>query len=81
MTEATTTPPTSEPVAGPVQRPVRPLSDETLLRWLHAHMDWDGNGYWLPDVCIREPSHGQESCDRPTIDEFRAVLSEHIRAA
>ena len=68
-------------VAGQVERSVRPLSDAQLLRWLRDHMEWDGQGYWLPEICIRERGWGQDFCPQPTMDEFRDVLSERARAA
>ena len=68
-------------VVGQVEPSVRPLTDAQLLRWLRDHMDWDGNGYWLPELCIRERGWGQDYCPQPTMDEFRAALSERVRAA
>jgi len=73
---------TEQPAVGvPVEPSVRPLSDAALLRWLCEHMDWDGHGYWLPEICIRESEWGQDFCPQPTLDEFREVLSECARAA
>jgi hypothetical protein len=73
---------TTQPsVAGPVEPTVRPLSDAALLRWLCENMEWDGHGYWLPEICIRERGWGQEFCPTPTLDEFRAALSQRAQAA
>lgn len=66
---------------GPLERQVRPLSDAQLLRWLRDHLEWDGHGYWLPEICIREREWGQEFSPEPTMNEFCAVLSERARAA
>jgi hypothetical protein len=51
------------------------MTDTQLIEWMHSNMDWDGEGYWLPDVCIRERAWGEENCKRPTSQEFRAVLT------
>ena len=58
------------------------LSDAKLLRWLRDNMDWDGHGYWLPEICIREPDFGQDCiCPEPTMKEFRAVLIARVRTS
>jgi hypothetical protein len=62
-------------------RPLPPLSDSKLLRWLRDNMNWDGHGYWLPEICLREGDLRNDFCPEPTMDEFRAALSERARAA
>lgn len=57
------------------------LTDAQLLRWLRDHMDWDGHGYWLPEICLREREPGQDYCPEPTMHEFRALLSERAQKA
>lgn len=55
------------------------LSDEQLLQWLKDNLEWDGQRYWLPELVVREREYGQEFCPEPTLDEFRALLSQHIQ--
>lgn len=55
------------------------LSDALLLKWMRDNMFWDGHGYWLPDLCIRERNSSQDVCPEPTMAEFKATLSEHAR--
>jgi len=66
---------------GPVDVNVRPLTDAQLLRWLRDKLDWDGYGYWLPEICIKETGLGNDKCPEPTMAEFRSALSERARAA
>lgn len=51
------------------------LTDAQLIRWLRDHLEWDGHGYWLLEICVRESADG-EDLPEPTMKEFRAALSE-----
>ena len=68
-------------VAGQVDCRVRPLSDTQLLGWLRDNLEWDGHGYWLPEICLRERTFGHDFCPELTMLEFREILSERVRAA
>lgn len=57
------------------------ISDAQLIRWLRDHLEWDGHGYWLPEICIREIAFGEVDCPEPTLKEFRAALSEHAKGS
>lgn len=59
----------------------RPITDAHLLRWLRDHLEWDGHGYWLPEICIVEMRAGDDECPEPTMHEFRQALREHARQA
>lgn len=48
--------------------------DAERLSNLRCILDWDGNGYWLPDICIKERDWGQEFCQEPTIEEMRSAI-------
>jgi hypothetical protein len=54
----------------------KPMTAAQLLRWLRDNLEWDGHGYWLPEICIRERTFGQDFCPEPTMIEFRAALTE-----
>lgn len=58
-----------------------PVSAEQVLRWLHTHLGWDGHGYWLPELCVRERQLGQApdaEVPRPTFEEFAAEFSDRV---
>lgn len=59
----------------------KPLTDTQLLKWLRENLEWDGHGYWLPEICIVEMQHGDDECPEPTMQEFRHELREHVRSA
>lgn len=54
------------------------MTDAQILRWLRDNLQWDGYGYWLPEICIKELDG--ESCPEPTMKEFRANLSKIIQS-
>lgn len=68
-------------VKTPAEKSVRPMTDAQILRWLRDHMEWDGHGFWLPEICIREAEWRQQFCPEPTMSEFRSALSERAREA
>ena len=72
---------TNPAVLGPVEPTVRPLTDTQLLHWLRDKLEWDGRGYWLPEICIVEIQDGDEECLEPTMQEFRHALRAWVRAA
>jgi len=53
------------------------ITDAQILRWIRDNLDWDGHGYWFPELCVKELSG--ESCPEPTMKEFRASLSKIIQ--
>ena len=59
----------------------KPLTDTQLLEWLRSRLEWDGRGYWLPEVCVREMRLGESEFPEPTLQEFRKALREHVRSA
>ena len=58
----------------------KPMTDAQILKWLCAHLEWDGRGYWLPEICIVEAQSGDEDCPEPTIQEFRQALRSCARS-
>ena len=54
------------------------MTDKQLLRWLRDNLEWDGHGYWLPEICVKESYYKDEFCAEPTMKEFRASLIEKI---
>lgn len=54
--------------------PTNPKTDTAILEWLQRNLEWDGYGYFLPEICIREREWGQEFCPQPTLDELRQVF-------
>jgi hypothetical protein len=52
------------------------LTDTQLLKWLHENMLWDGDRYWLPEICVRERQWGSEMCPVPTFNEFLRELDK-----
>lgn len=65
----------------PLDCRVRPLSDAKLIRWLRDNLEWDGYGYWLPEVCVRKLQHGENECYEPTMQEFRTFLSAKVNGS
>lgn len=53
------------------------LSDTEIIDLLYENLEWDGWGWWLPEVCIAEPEIGRlpEPAPRPTVAEFRKRMS------
>ena len=59
----------------------KPLTDTQLLEWLRSRLEWDGHGYWLPEVCVCEMQSGDRDCPEPTMQEFRKALRDRVRSA
>ena len=53
-------------------------TDKELLKALHDRLDWDGNGYWLPNICIKEKQFESDLCPLPTFEEFIIELNKEI---
>ena len=54
-------------------------ADTFRLQSLSKCLEWDGNGYWLPDWCIKESGPWDRVfCKVPTLEEFRAVIDEKL---
>ena len=43
--------------------------DAERLQCLFDHIEWDGNGWWLPDVCVTEGI-----IEQPSREEFDAAI-------
>ena len=59
----------------------KPLTDTQLLKWLRDRLEWDGRGYWLPELCIVEMQDGEDECPEPTMQDFRQALRARARSA
>lgn len=49
--------------------------DAKLIEWLAKNLEWDGHGYWLPEICIRERQLGEDFVPEPSANELRAMLT------
>lgn len=58
--------------------PKKAMTDGQLLKELRDRLEWDGQGYWLPEICIKELERGDDECPEPSMSEFRAALREHF---
>lgn len=56
------------------------LTDTEILRWLCDNFEWDGYGYWLPEVCVREQENFGSEPDEPTMAEFRIIMTNIIQS-
>ncbi len=52
------------------------MTDADRLRTIYARLQWDGYGYWLPDMCVKVSGSFEEGDEPipPTFDEFCKVL-------
>jgi hypothetical protein len=57
------------------------LTDTQILEGIRELLEWDGNGYWLPDWCIKEIDYDKETdfTPGPTPEEFREVLVKRLK--
>jgi hypothetical protein len=55
------------------------MTDTQILEWLCDNLEFDGYGYWLPEICVKSMDF-DELClvSPPTITEFRTLLIEWI---
>jgi hypothetical protein len=49
-------------------------TEEPILQWLADNLNWDGHGYWLPDMCVREREWGQDYCPPPSKEDVRRAI-------
>lgn len=49
-------------------------SDAEMLAYINSKCQWDGFGYWLPDIFIKERDGSFTPV--PTMDEFRNAIKE-----
>lgn len=50
--------------------------DAERFRALIPLLDWDGHGYWLPELCIKERNMWQDALPEPTLKEFRRAFDQ-----
>ena len=63
-----------EALRAELAKPEPRFTDAERLEYLHSNLDWDGYGYWLPEICVKEKDGS--FTDEPTLEEFRQFLDE-----
>lgn len=54
------------------------LSDTQLLAWLADNLHWDGESYWLPELCLRTRQYDENPCPEPGLEGVRSALANLI---
>lgn len=54
------------------------ITDKRIVQILLENLDWDGHGYWLPDLCIKEAEDGSTFTKEPTKQEFIDALVSRV---
>ena len=55
------------------------MTDEQRMQWIIDSLEWDGNGYWFPEMVIKQMKFGERNCPPPTLEELREFIDFFIR--
>jgi hypothetical protein len=54
------------------------VSDAEIIKWLYDNLEYDGWGYWFPEVCVKEVCFQD---DGPSLEEYRKYMCDRVRKA